>query len=141
METELRIRPHRAEFEALAASWPLVPVWTELLADVSTPVGLFNALAGGGSGILLESVERSERWGRYSFVAGDPRWPVVVGALWNGKDTPPESMDSGGENNIRSITSRSGHKLTLQLPETEELGHGSLCGEAGVFRHEAQAGA
>ena len=31
-----------------------------------------------GPAILLESVERSERWGRYSFVAGDPA-AVVVG--------------------------------------------------------------
>ena len=48
-----------------------------------------------------------------SFVAGDPRWPVVLGALWNGQDTPPESMDGGGGNDLRSITSRSGHKLTF----------------------------
>lgn len=48
-----------------------------------------------------------------SFVAGDPRWPVVVGALWNGKDAPPQSMDGAGDNNVRSITSRSGHKLTF----------------------------
>ena len=46
-----------------------------------------------------------------SFVAGDPRHPVVIGALWNGVDAPPETMDGGGENNIRSFTSRSGHKL------------------------------
>jgi anthranilate synthase component 1 len=74
----MRVRPDRSSFEALAASWPLVPVWTELLADVSTPVGVFPALAGEGPGILLESVERSERWGRYSFVAGDPAAVVVV---------------------------------------------------------------
>ena len=74
----MRVRPDRSSFEALAASWPLVPVWTELLADVSTPVGVFPALAGEGYGILLESVERSERWGRYSFVAGDPAAVVVV---------------------------------------------------------------
>ncbi len=74
----MRVRPDRETFEALAASWPLVPVWTELLADVSTPVGAFPALAGDGPGILLESVERSERWGRYSFVAGDPAAIVVV---------------------------------------------------------------
>ncbi len=53
-------------------------MWTELLADVSTPVGVFPRLAGDGPGILLESVERSERWGRYSFVAGDPAAVVIV---------------------------------------------------------------
>ena len=74
----MHVRPDRSTFDALAASWPLVPVWTELLADVSTPVGVFPALAGDGPGILLESVERSERWGRYSFVAGDPAAIVVV---------------------------------------------------------------
>jgi anthranilate synthase component 1 len=75
---ELQIRPDRESFDALAASWPLVPVWAELLSDVSTPVGLFPGLAADGPGVLLESVERSERWGRYSFVAGDPA-AVVVG--------------------------------------------------------------
>jgi anthranilate synthase component 1 len=56
----------------------MVPVWAELLADVSTPVGVFPAVAGDGPGVLLESVERSERWGRYSFVAGDPAAVIVA---------------------------------------------------------------
>ena len=73
-----QIRPDRETFESLAASWPLVPVWAELLSDVSTPVGLFPSLAGDGPGLVLESVERSERWGRYSFVAGDPA-AIVIG--------------------------------------------------------------
>ncbi|HRL12110.1 MAG TPA: phage baseplate assembly protein V, partial [Aggregatilineales bacterium] len=46
-----------------------------------------------------------------AFQAGDPRHPFVVGALWNGVDNPPETMDSN--NNIRSITSRSGIKVTF----------------------------
>jgi len=75
---QLRIRPDRPAFDGLAADWPLVPVWAELLADLSTPVGLFPGIAGDGPGLLLESVERSERWGRYSFVAGDPA-AVIVG--------------------------------------------------------------
>ncbi len=78
METQLRVRPDRGHFDVLAREWPVVPVWAELLADVSTPVGLFPALAGSGSGLVLESVERSERWGRYSFVAGDPAAVVIV---------------------------------------------------------------
>jgi anthranilate synthase component I len=74
---DLRIKPDRATFDALAAEWPMVPVWAEVLADVSTPVGVFPALSHGGPGVLLESVERSERWGRYSFVAGDPAGVIV----------------------------------------------------------------
>jgi anthranilate synthase component 1 len=76
--SRLKIHPDRGAFDALASTDPLVPVWTELLADVSTPVGVFPALAGDGPGVLLESVERSERWGRFSFVAGDPAAIVVV---------------------------------------------------------------
>src|SRR4051812_29538929 len=78
MTPSLQVHPDRETFDRLAAAWPLVPVWAEVLADVSTPVGLFPALAGDGPGVLLESVERSERWGRYSFVAGDPA-AIVVG--------------------------------------------------------------
>jgi len=75
----LRVHPGPEAFDTLAAEWPLVPVWTEFLADASTPVGVFPSIARGGPGILLESVERSERWGRYSFVAADPAAVVVVG--------------------------------------------------------------
>ena len=74
----VKVRPDRNTFDELASSWALVPVWTELLADVSTPVGVFPALAADGPGILLESVERSERWGRYSFAAGDPAAVVTA---------------------------------------------------------------
>ena len=46
-----------------------------------------------------------------SFQAGDPRLPFVVGAMWNGQDTAPESIDS--DNNIKSIVSRTGIRITL----------------------------
>lgn len=48
-----------------------------------------------------------------AFEAGDMRHPYVVGALWNGRDRPPEQMDGGGDNNIKSLSSRSGVKITL----------------------------
>lgn len=76
----LHVQPDEATAEDLAARWPLVPVWAEVTADVATPVGLFGALAGPGPGVLLESVERSERWGRYSFVAGDPAALLTIDA-------------------------------------------------------------
>lgn len=46
-----------------------------------------------------------------AFEGGDPRSPMVIGALWNGQDAPPQQMDS--DNNIRSITSRSGIVVTF----------------------------
>ncbi len=45
------------------------------------------------------------------FQGGDPRWPFVIGALWNGQDDPPESIDSN--NDIKSIVSREGIRITL----------------------------
>jgi len=46
-----------------------------------------------------------------AFEGGCPWSPIVIGGVWNGVDNPPESMDSN--NNIRSITSRSGIRVTF----------------------------
>ncbi|MGZ4679865.1 MAG: anthranilate synthase component I, partial [Ilumatobacteraceae bacterium] len=70
--SDLRMRPSRDEFRALAAEHTVVPVWTEVLADLETPVAAYAKLVGSGSGFLLESVEHGERWSRYSFVGRDP---------------------------------------------------------------------
>ena len=96
--TPLQVHPERATFDRLATEWPLVPVWAEVLADVGTPVGLFPAVAGDGPGLLLESVERSERWGRYSFMAGDPAAVMIADddglpAVRNGKTTVAGFVD------------------------------------------------
>lgn len=53
------------------------------------------------------------------FLDGDPRFPVVLGALWNGKDAPPDTYDPEA-NNTRSIVSRSGHKIVLDDTEGAE---------------------
>lgn len=47
-----------------------------------------------------------------AFEHGDVRFPYVIGALWNGKDTPPAKNDDG-KNNTRVIKSRSGHIIRL----------------------------
>jgi uncharacterized protein involved in type VI secretion and phage assembly len=44
----------------------------------------------------------------------------VVGALWNGKDQPPESMDGSGKNDKKVIRSRNGVKITMDDKSGQE---------------------
>ena len=74
----MRISPRRDEFRALATTYGVVPVWSEVLADRHTPVGVFLALVGDEPGFLLESVEHGERWARFSFVGCRPRAEISI---------------------------------------------------------------
>ncbi len=55
-----------------------------------------------------------------AFEGGDPRRPYVVGALWNGSDKPPDSMDDAGNNYRKVIRSRNGVKVTLDDANGQE---------------------
>ena len=54
-----------------------------------------------------------------AFEYGDVNMPYVLGTLWNGVDTPPET-NSDGENNLRIIKSRSGHIIKFDDKDGEE---------------------
>lgn len=75
---EFRLRPTREEFHLLAVEHTVLPVWTELLADLETPVAAYVKLVGDGDGFLLESVEHAERWSRYSFVGRSPQATMLL---------------------------------------------------------------
>lgn len=53
------------------------------------------------------------------FVNGDPRWPVIVGGLWNGSSAPPETI-SGGRNRRKVIRSKNGVTITLDDQDGQE---------------------
>jgi uncharacterized protein involved in type VI secretion and phage assembly len=65
---------------------------------------------------------RYEAWARLAtFMAGsDPRRPCVIGAMWNGADSPPESMDGAGNNHKKVLRSRNGVKITLDDQDGQE---------------------
>ena len=54
-----------------------------------------------------------------AFEHGDVSRPYILGALWNGKDTPPED-NADGKNNLRLIKSRSGHLIRLDDSDGKE---------------------
>ncbi|WP_326642251.1 phage baseplate assembly protein V [Streptosporangium sp. NBC_01755] len=45
-------------------------------------------------------------------IGDDHCFPVMLGALWNGRQVPPERMDAR-TNEIKSVVTRSGHRLTF----------------------------
>lgn len=54
-----------------------------------------------------------------AFEHGELNRPMIIGCLWNVEDKPPEKMDGEGKNDIRSIHSRSGHKIILNDSDDE----------------------
>lgn len=66
------MQPTYEEFRALAKRGNLIPVYQELLMDLETPLSFFKRLERDHYAFLLESVEGSERWARYSFLGTRP---------------------------------------------------------------------
>lgn len=67
------ILPNFDTFRILAREGNLIPVYRELLADTETPVTALLKLREERNVFLLESVEGSEKWGRYTFLGLSPR--------------------------------------------------------------------
>jgi uncharacterized protein involved in type VI secretion and phage assembly len=55
-----------------------------------------------------------------AFENGDPRRPYVLGVLWNGVDSPPESMDGAGNNYKKVVCSKNAVKITLDDTDGQE---------------------
>src|SRR6266571_4970004 len=67
------IHPDYREFSRLARQSTLVPVVKSITADLLTPVSAFLAIAAREpNAFLLESVERGEQIGRYTFLGAQP---------------------------------------------------------------------
>ncbi|MBA3848924.1 MAG: anthranilate synthase component I [Opitutus sp.] len=69
----MQVTPSREAFLELARRGNVIPLATELLADLETPVSAYAKLRAGGPAFLLESVEGGEHVSRYSFVGCNPR--------------------------------------------------------------------
>ena len=124
------ISPDRGEFHRLAAEWPVVPVWRELVADLTTPVAAFVRTVGDESGFLLESVEHGERWSRFSFIGRRPLGTLVA----RGRQVTATGQFPEGTPLDQGILAAIEHILSQwQSPVIDELPplHGGLVGYLG----------
>ncbi len=72
-DSKAPVLPNQERYQGLVeAGYRYIPVYSELFNDADTPVTTFAKLTEGEGRFLLESVERGEQVGRYSFICWDP---------------------------------------------------------------------
>lgn len=62
------VTPDREEFRTLSRRHNVIPIYTQVLADLDTPVSALLKIGLNDTCYLLESVEQEERVGRFSFL-------------------------------------------------------------------------
>ena len=67
------IYPAKQKFLQTAQNKTVLPIYTEILADLETPVSVFQKIKSGDYNYLLESVESGVNIGRFSFIGTNPR--------------------------------------------------------------------
>lgn len=66
------IYPEINEYKEMAGNYNLIPVYTDLLVDMDTPISIFKKVCRQPYTYLLESVEGGENLARYSFIGLEP---------------------------------------------------------------------
>lgn len=112
--------PDQETFQRDMATARLIPVSTQIVADLDTPLTLFSKIADGRShAFLFESMEGGEKWGRFSFIGYDP---LVTFTSKNDVVTIREGDSEAG--NTRSFHANPLHALK------------SLVGELGAAEYD-----
>ncbi|HVE46877.1 MAG TPA: chorismate-binding protein [Acidimicrobiales bacterium] len=124
------LKPSREEFHALARTHRVVPVWREILGDLTTPVAGFARVVGDRPGFLLESVEHGERWSRWSFLGRNPSATLVArrGRIEvEGAVPPGVPLDGGVLSAVEGLLQHYRSPPVADLPPL----HGGLVGYLG----------
>lgn len=73
------IFPSNEEVREFLKSYKSVPIFREVLIDSLTPIQMFKALNESYENcFILESVDNSDKWGRYSFVGVSPKAEIIL---------------------------------------------------------------
>src|SRR5208283_2954304 len=67
-----RLSPSRESFREKAHLGNLIPVYREIMADMETPVSAYHKIDTGDHSFLFESVEKGNKFARYSFLGASP---------------------------------------------------------------------
>jgi uncharacterized protein involved in type VI secretion and phage assembly len=88
--------------------------------EPSAPARVMMPMAGGKRGMHFFPEKGDEVV--VAFELGDTNLPVILGAVWNNNDRPPDQAKQSPDNHVRTIVSRSGHELTFDdTPGAEKI--------------------
>ncbi|MCM8762322.1 MAG: anthranilate synthase component I, partial [Candidatus Omnitrophica bacterium] len=92
------IYPDYKTFKKLTVRYLRVPLYTEMIGDMETPVSTFLKIRKGTYNFLLESAEQEEKVGRYSFLGTNPEL-VIKGKgkeveIYNNRSGEKQIIDS-----------------------------------------------
>lgn len=121
--------PDIEKFSNALENSKLVPVCTEIVADLDTPLTIFSKVTEGNDHVFLfESMEGGEKWGRFSFIGYNP---LITFTSKDDSVTVTEFTERGGQEEQFSadpIKSLKTMLEELQAAEYEELPR--FCGGA-----------
>src|SRR2546421_5067151 len=113
---------------------PMVPIFRDMLSDALTPVTAYAALAADGPAYLLESVERGEQLGRYSFVAADP---MAIVSISGGVATVQDANGRHELEGIDPLRALEAYLKTFAAEPADGLPEGFCGGAVGYLGYEA----
>ncbi|MEI7560294.1 MAG: chorismate-binding protein [Actinomycetes bacterium] len=97
-----QVTPNRDEAIELASRYKLVPVVHSVVEDTETPVSAYLKLRGDGPSFLLESAERGQHVGRWSFIGYRPK-SVVRWSLGDAGDPFEIAGAAAGEGDLAPV--------------------------------------
>jgi len=81
----------------MAKQGNLIPVYAEFLCDTETPVSTYLKIKDKSFSYLLESADRGERWGRYSFIGHKPYLTILY------RDQEMEIRNKTGNKTLNNV--------------------------------------
>ena len=122
------VAPELDEVRRLARDHSLVPLRHTFIDDCETPVSAYLKLRGDGPSFLLESAERGQRFGRWSFLGVRPRRLIRLGP--NGLEIDGEPRDA--EDPFAAVQAELDRYRLAPLPDLPPFAGGAV----GLFGYD-----
>src|SRR3954463_11600872 len=126
--SDLDVGPSLDEVRALAREHRLVPLRHPFIDDCETPVSAYLKLRGEGPSFLLESADKGQRFGRWSFLGVQPTSVIrVAGGRWT-----VDGVERDGSDPYAAVAQELARYSLAPLPDLPPFAGGAV----GLFGYD-----